>query len=197
MRTKEIEKFLLNKLLENKDQLLPMHKNINIEYNKEKPDCHLYLDNLTIGIEITCAMDENLQKTRKIRDSLDSTIMFSPIIFEKKKMSSKEIRERLTLSKKNLVCSAYRGNEMEEDTFNHIKKSIDTKIKKFDTYQMLNQNWLYIYHNNRASLRKSIVIKLLLEYINSVEIKFDILIIKIGESFYKFNNFNLLKEILN
>ena len=190
MKTKEIEKILIDKLLENKNQFFPLSKNIKIDLDREQPDCCLYLDNLTIGIEITCSMDENLQKTKKIRNEIDSSLSFSPSLFENKKMSSNEIKEKLIKSKTKLIGSAYKGNELEENTFNNIKNSIDKKIKKFETYQKLDQNWLYIYHIDRVTLNKDIVIELILNYINFIELKFDVLIIKLGKHFFKFNNKN-------
>lgn len=182
MKKKEEEKQLLEKLLKS-EVFLSLYEYKNINYNREKPDCCVITDNISIGIEVTISIDENLKKTREENKKFKNSVSFCPTLFEQEKMSSKEIETKL----KDIQGRPYAGDELEEITFDEIKKSIESKIKKFNNYEKFDKNWLYIYHDNRASLRVDILINYLKNYIEKLDFKFDSIILGIGDEFYKFD----------
>lgn len=137
---KEKEKLILKKLLNN-SKFSYLNKCNKIDYDREKPDCCITLsENISIGIEITISINENLKKTREENRKLKDSVSFCPTLFEKEKMSSEEIKNILKCPIKSLSGAPYGENQLEEITFNEIVKSINNKIKKFDTYDKFDKN---------------------------------------------------------
>ena len=125
---KEIEKILIDELFKNKE-IFPL--NIDDIVYREKPDCCIEIDNIKLGIEITIAMNESLKKAKEVRNEIDSSISFCPTMFEKRKMISKEIKEKLNNCREILVGTPYKGDKLEQNTLNEIKESIEKKIYIF------------------------------------------------------------------
>jgi len=191
MTNSEFEELMITTLIENEKLLLPFEGAVSIE-KIESPDYCLCRGSYKIGVEITRAMDENLNKACVERNKLDKSIPFSPTLFENEKMSSKEIKKGLNKSREKLIGRPYKGDDLEKLVFSNIKNSIDKKILKFESYRKFEENWIYVYHDNRVSLEIESVVDRVSQYIETVDIMFDILLLKLGDSFYKFDGSGLI-----
>jgi len=120
----EIEDYLVKLLVNNCYEVLQLKlHNLKIE-KSESPDFIINSDNKVIGVEITRALDQNLQKVHSIRTDKLRKISFCPILFEGHSMSKKEIISLLKKSEKKLIGKAYLDDELENKVFENIKKSI-------------------------------------------------------------------------
>ena len=87
MTRNDIEKYLINLLVSNCNEVLQLCSH-NIEIIKsESPDFTINSNNKKIGIEITRALDQNLQKAYSIRDNEVNNVSFCPTLFEDKNLS--------------------------------------------------------------------------------------------------------------
>jgi len=181
-----IEHHLIKLLIYNCYEVLQL-KFHNIEITKsESPDFIINNNNKKIGIEITRALDQNLQKAYSIIDSKVNNIFFCPALFEDKKMSKKEIVKLLQKSKIQPIGIAYCNDELEEKVANNIQKIIIKKNQKFIKYKKFDQNILFIHAENRVTLDINLVIQKVLLFIATIELSFDCIFLKLGDFIYCF-----------
>lgn len=186
MTRNDIEKYLINLLVSNCNEVLQLCSH-NIEIIKsESPDFTINSNNKKIGIEITRALDQNLQKAYSIRDNEVNNVSFCPTLFEDKNMSKKKIMKLLQKSKKQLIGTPYLNNELEEKVINNIQKTIINKNKKFIKYKKFNQNILFIHAENRVSLDINLVVQKVSSFIATTELLFDYIFLKLGDFIYYF-----------
>jgi len=191
----KIEKYLI-KLLTNSCYEILQLKFHNIEIVKsESPDFVINSDNKKIGIEITRALDQNLQKVYSIRCN---QVSFCPTLFENTKMPKNEIIKLLAKSKKQLIGTPYLNNELEEKVANNIQKAIINKNQKFIKYKKFYQNILFIHAEDRVSLDSNLVIQKLSSFIATIKLSFDYIFLKIGDFIYYFteNNYGSCKIMI-
>jgi len=182
----KIESHLIKLLTDNCYEVLQL-KFHDIEIIKsESPDFVINSNNKKIGIEITRALDQNLQKVHSIRDNNFGHISFCPTLFENKDMPKKEIIDLLQKSEKQLIGKPYVNNELEEKVFDNIKKSIVKKNEKFVNYNKFNKNILFIHTENRVTLDIKLVVQMVSLFISTIELLFDYIFLKLGDSIYYF-----------
>lgn len=183
----KIEKHLINLLFQN------CHKTLFLDYHSttiiktEKPDYIIGDCKTTIGVEITRALDQNIQKVNNIKKLEYKNIHVCPTLFENENMTREQILKLLKKSKNRIIGKPYVGDELEEKVLKDIIKSIDKKILKYDTYLKFDKNILLVHSETRASLDIELVIKKLSSYIFKTNIKFNFIFLKLGETFYNFN----------
>lgn len=183
----KIENHLIKLLTNNCCEVLQL-KFHDIEIIKsESPDFIINSDNKKIGIEITRALDQNLQKVYSMRDN---EVSFCPTLFEDEKMSKKKIMKLLKKSKKQLIGTPYLNDELEEKVANNIQKAIIKKNQKFIKYKKFDQNILFIHAENRVSLDINLVIQKLSSFIATIELSFDYVFLKLGDFIYYFTENN-------
>ena len=172
--TKEkIEDYLIKLLVNNCHEILQLiYTDITI-IKSESPDFIVGDCTNTIGVEITRALDQNMQKVNFIRDIKFNNISICPTLFEDKQMPKKEIIYLLNKSKDKIIGYPYIGDELEEKVLKDIIEAINKKIVKYDNYLKFHKNILLIHSENRASLDIELVIKKLSRYIFNTNIKFD------------------------
>ena len=128
--------------------LIDMKKiNLTFPYTieiKDKPDIRIFKNNYTIGIEITFAISQTLQKAKISRAKLNSNLLLEPGLY-KKNMSAKDIEKSILKSNNQLMGSAYSNYEIEEEIADQVLFSIKEKIKKFKGYQVFEENLLMLY----------------------------------------------------
>ncbi len=188
----KIENYLIKLLINNCCEVLQL-KFHDIEIIKsESPDFIINSDNKKIGIEITRALDQNLQKVYSMRDN---EVSFCPTLFEDAEMSKEEIMELLKESKKQLIGTPYLNDELEEKVANDIQKAIIKKNQKFIKYEKFDQNILFIHAENRVSLDINLVIQKLSSFIANNEPPYDYIFLKLGDFIYYFteNNYRSCK----
>lgn len=182
----KIENHLIKLLTDNCYEVLQL-KFHDIEIIKsESPDFVINSNNKKIGIEITRALDQNLQKVYSIRNNEVNNISFCPTLFEDEKMSKKKIVKLLEKSKEQLIGTPYLNDELEEKVVNDIQKAIINKNQKFIKYKKFDQNILFIHAENRVSLDIDLVIQKLSSFISTIELLFDYIFLKLGDFIYYF-----------
>lgn len=184
----KIENHLINLFFQN------CYKSLFLDYDNstiiktEKPDYIIGDCQTTIGVEITRALDQNIQKVNNIKELEYKDIHICPTLFENKNMSREQIIKLLKKSKNKIIGKPYAGNGLEEKILKDIIKSINKKIIKYDTYLKFDKNILLVHSETRASLDIEWVINNLASYIFKTKIKFDFIFLKLGEIFYNFNS---------
>lgn len=154
-----------------------------IEVEKtESPDFVLHDRNRHIGVEITKALDQNLQKAVSIRDEKFKSVPFCPTLFEDESMSGTEIKGWLEKSKTKLIGKPYKGDGLEEKTACNIIKAIEKKIIKFKNYTKYDYNILLIYVPNRVTLEHDITINIVKKY--TPKHSYSYICLKLGAFFY-------------
>lgn len=179
----KIEKFLIEFFINNCHEVLQLNL-YNFEIIKtESPDFIINSDNRKTGVEITRALDQNIQKVYSVREK---SVSFCPTLFEDQKMSKKEIIKLLQKTNKQLIGTPYLDDELEEKVANDIQKAIINKNQKFLKYRKFDQNILFIHAENRVSLDIDLVIQKLLLFIATIELLFDYIFLKLGNFIYYF-----------
>jgi len=174
----EIEDYLVKLLVNNCYEVLQLKlHNLKIE-KSESPDFIINSDNKVIGVEITRALDQNLQKVHSIRTDKLRKISFCPILFEGHSMSKKEIISLLKKSEKKLIGKAYLDDELENKVFENIKK--------FIKYDKFHQNILFIHAENRVTLEINLVIQKISKFIPNINVLYDYIFLKLGNNIYYF-----------
>lgn len=154
----------------------------------ESPDFVLCNDNHSMGIEITRAVDQNLQKANQIRNKEYEDVAYCPSLFENKNMKSQEIKEWMRKSSTKIIGTPYVRDGLEDKEFYNIIQAIEKKIKKFDFYKNFDTNILLVHAKDRVTLNHDFVISKLKEYVSANEIKFDYIFLKLGDLFHSFSN---------
>lgn len=185
----KIEYHLLELLIQNCYEILDL-KYDNFEITKdESPDYIINSGCQNIGVEITRAMNQNLQKASSIvYENFHNDFSFSPTIFENKQMSKKEILNSLNRSANTLVGKAYKGYKLEENVLDNITNAIMKKIKKFKNYKQFDKNILLIHSENRASLDIDILIEKLTVFLVETNTLFDYIFLKISDKIFYFSD---------
>jgi len=182
----KIESYLIKLLTDNCYEVLQL-KFHDIEIIKrESPDFAINSNNKKIGVEITRALDQNLQKVYSIRNNEVNNVSFCPTLFEDEKMPKKEIIKLLQKSKEQLIGTPYLNDELEEKVVNNIQKAVINKNQKFIKYEKFDQNILFIHAENRVSLDINLVIQKLSLFIATTELLFDYIFLKLGDFIYYF-----------
>lgn len=181
-----IENYLIELLINNCYEVLQLKLHNFKIIKTESPDFIINSGNKRIGIEITRALDQNLQKVHSIRDEEFNKVSFCPTLFENQKMSKKKIIKLLQKSKEQLVGMPYLNDELEEKVVSDIKKAIINKNQKFIKYKKFDRNILFIHAENRVSLDINLVIQELSLFIATIELLFDYIFLKLGDFIYYF-----------
>jgi hypothetical protein len=185
-RNDKIENYLIELLINNCYEVLQLKLHNFKIIKTESPDFIINSGNKRIGIEITRALDQNLQKVHSIRDEEFNKVSFCPTLFENQKMSKKKIIKLLQKSKEQLVGMPYLNDELEEKVVSDIKKAIINKNQKFIKYKKFDRNILFIHAENRVSLDINLVIQELSLFIATIELLFDYIFLKLGDFIYYF-----------
>lgn len=183
-----IENHLIKLLLDNCYKMLQLNYDKITITKSESPDFIIGDCKNTIGIEITRALDQNMQKVSFIRDTEFNNTSICPTLFEDEQMSKQEIINLLNKSKDKLIGRPYKGYELEEKVSNDIIIAIDKKIKKFNSYKKFKKNILLVHSEMRASLDINIVIEKLVNYTLNTNILFDFIFLKLSNKIYYFTN---------
>ena len=182
----KIEDYLIELLIKNCYEVLQLTLHNYKKIKSESPDFIISSKNKKIGIEITRALDQNLQKVYSIRNNEFSHISFCPTLFENKDMSKKDIIGLLQKSEKQLIGKSYVDNELEEKVFNNIKKSIVKKNEKFMNYNKFNKNILFIHAENRVTLDIELVVQKISSFISNISLLYDCVFLKLGDYIFYF-----------
>jgi hypothetical protein len=153
----------------------------------ETPDIILNTNNCEIGIEITFALNQTLQKARKIRDKKNPKLDMEPSMYNIHKdwdHSEETIEQTIEKSNDKLIGPAYVDDELEKDVVNLILKSVHNKIKKFQDYQKFSKNYLVIY-SDELLVDSKIIINVIKNHLSVLEIiPFDKIILRIQDKNY-------------
>jgi hypothetical protein len=185
-RNDKIENYLIELLINNCYEVLQLKLHNFKIIKTESPDFIINSGNKRIGIEITRALDQNLQKVHSIRDEEFNKVSFCPTLFENQKMSKKKIIKLLQKSKEQFVSMPYLNDELEEKVVSDIKKAIINKNQKFIKYKKFDRNILFIHAENRVSLDINLVIQELSLFIATIELLFNYIFLKLGDFIYYF-----------
>lgn len=190
-----IENHLIKLLLDNCYKMLQLNYDKITITKSESPDFIIGDCKNTIGIEITRALDQNMQKVSFIRDTEFNNTSICPTLFEDEQMSKQEIINLLNKSKDKLIGRPYKGYELEEKVLNDIVNAISKKIKKFDSYKKFNENILLVHSETRATLDIDMVTINLSKYLieNKDNIKYNSIFLKLGNQIFNFKNENILQ----
>jgi len=152
----------------------------------DKPDIRIFSKNKEIGIEVTFAINEALQKAKKIRNSINPNLTLEPILHKLNK-DKKYIEKMLLKSNEILVGNGYEGDELEIETAKKIVSSIKQKMIKFMEYQKFNENFLLIYSEvlNVSPLKIISLINKELKFI--VNIPFNKIVVRFQNNNYLLN----------
>jgi len=185
--TKEkIENYLIKLLVDNCHEILQLEYNSTKLTKSESPDFIVDDCENIIGVEITRAMDKNVQWVNDIRGKCFENIAVSQTAYEDKNLTTKEINNILNKSKDKIIGKPYKGYKLEEKVTNDIISAISKKIKKFDSYKKFNKNILLVHSEMRASLDINIVIERLVKYTLNTDIVFDLIFLKLSNKLYYF-----------
>lgn len=170
------------------------------EIKKEKsesPDFILTNNSHLIGVEITRALNQNLQKCIKINHKyFNGKMIISTIEFEQnKQMSKEEIIYQLKETKNKNIGKAYIGNDMEDLASDTIIESIKKKQNKFQNFEKFDKNILLIHREMEPSLDIKIVALNIDNYLKVNLLQFDFLFIKLSKYFLYFNKNKFLEYI--
>jgi len=187
--TKEdIENYLIKLLINNCYEVLKLeYKNIIVE-KSESPDFIVSNNKISIGVEITRALDQNIKKVKNIRNDFFPGISFCSKSFENKAMSGKMIKDIFKRSNNKFAggVSCYKVNQFEEKVIKDIINSIIRKNKKFNKYKSFDKNILFIHSENRVSLDFNLVAQKISIFIKTNELSFDYIFLKLGYNIYYF-----------
>lgn len=181
------EQVLIQLFVENCCEYLRLDCEKIVIKESESPDFVLCDGNNCIGIEITKALDQNLQKADCIKKRQFKDAAYCPTLFEDKNMKSEEIAELLRKSKANLIGKPYFGDGLEEKTVCNIIKIIKQKLKKFDKYTQYERNILLVHSKDRVTLNHDFVINKLKEYVSKNDIRFNYICLQLGDLFHFFS----------
>ncbi len=98
----KIENHLIKLFIDNCYEVLQLKLHDVKIIKSESPDFVIDSNNKKIGVEITRALDQNLQKVHSIRNNEFNNIPFCPTLFEDKKMSKKKLKNYCKNLKNNL-----------------------------------------------------------------------------------------------
>lgn len=185
---KEIENHLVQLLIRNCCEYLDIDSDsIKIE-KSESPDYILSDGKNNIGLEISRALDQNLQKAVSKRDKEFKGVTFCPTAFEDRNMSSKEIANILKKSKTGLIGRPYLNDELEEKVACNIIKTILKKIEKFNNYRKFKKNILLVHSEDRVTLNRNFVITKIQEHVSENNVLFDYIVLKLANEFHFFKS---------
>ena len=152
----------------------------------DKPDIILTTNSFDIGIEVTFALNQTLQKARRIRDKKDPKLDIEPSVYNIHKdwnHSEETIEQTIERSNDRLIGSAYVDDELEKDVVRLIVKSIHNKIEKSKGYKSCSKNYLVIY-SNELFVDSEIVADMVKNLLLLETIPFDEIILRIQDKTY-------------
>ncbi len=175
------ELYTVLKVLQTDYKALGVTFPFNVEVS-DKPDIILDTNNCKIGVEVTFALNETLQKARKIRDKKDLKLDMEPSIYNIHRdwnHGKETIEQTIEKSNEKLIGPAYVDDESEKDVVNLILKSVHNKKKKFQAYKKFLKNYLVIY-NDEISGDSEIVVDMIKNHLSLFgTIPFDKIILRI------------------
>ncbi len=177
------ELYLTLKILKTKINQL----NITLPFNiliSDKPDIRIQTENINIGIEITFALNETLQKAKRIRDKLDPSLILEPSLYKNNK-GRDYILKTLKKSNNRLIGSAYSNDELEYEVVEIILRAIEKKLKKYNSYSKFDKNYLFLYSDVLLADEHKII-NLIIEKISYLNHEnFDRIILRLQGKNYK------------
>lgn len=165
--------------------------------HSDKPDFRILSESISIGIEVTELIPEQLARAASLLEihfSNDGELESEFFGWDAPQRTNDEILEILNKSNERLIGTSY-GKIVEERWMQGIYGCINNKIRKLnnDNFEKLTENWLLIYDNQiRVSLDKEYLINkfplIMNNYLNNVtNYVFDRIIVESGNYFYFIN----------
>lgn len=193
-KTEHTERYsIISFLLKTKNEVFTDFPAKLIHY--DKPDFRILTKKISIGIEVTESIPEQLARANYLLDHhFPNGGLLEPVFFgwDAPERTNDEIIEILKKSNERLIGQPSYGNSIEVKWMRGIYDCIKNKTQKLnkDDFEKYSKNWLLIYDNQtRIFLDSNYLLvefpSVLNEYFNdTINIIFDKIIIETGNDFY-------------